>query len=121
MRSGGPTKKSATGRRCECRLEDSGHVPRIRHRCFRADLGDRHQHRQHQCDHTYRKGNLGRSWRRLKVSPLADPAIWAQLKDYNRADFHPDDSDTTELVESWRVRLYGEDGTLNGKLTRAAA
>ena len=55
------------------------------------------------------------------MSPLADPAIWAQLKDYNRADFHPDDSDTTELVESWRVRLFGEDGTLNDKLTRAAA
>jgi uncharacterized protein len=36
---------------------------------------------------TYRKGNLRPSWHRLKASPLADPAIWAQLKDYNRADF----------------------------------
>jgi predicted metal-dependent hydrolase len=70
---------------------------------------------------TYRKGSLRRSWRRLKTSPLADRAIWVQLKDYNRRDFHPDDSDTTELVESWRAKLFGEDGTLNDKLTRAAA
>jgi uncharacterized protein len=70
---------------------------------------------------TYRRGNLGRSWRRLKTSPLADTALWAQLKDYNRADFHPDDSDTTELVESWRARLFGENGTLNHKLMGAAA
>ena len=70
---------------------------------------------------TYRKGNLRRSWRRLKSSPLADPAIWAQLKDYNRPDFHPDDSDTTELVESWRAELFGAEGTLNDKLIGAAA
>jgi hypothetical protein len=70
---------------------------------------------------TYRKGNLRRSWRRLKTSPLADPAIWAQLKDYNRPDFHPDDSDTTQLVESWRHTLFGEDGALNDKLIGAAA
>jgi predicted metal-dependent hydrolase len=70
---------------------------------------------------TYRKGNLRRSWRRLKTSPLADPAIWAQLKDYNRPDFHPDDSDTNELVETWRMQLFGEGGTLNDKLIGAAA
>src|SRR5580692_11437371 len=70
---------------------------------------------------TDRKGNLRGSWRRLKASPIVDPAIWAQLKDYNRSDFHPDDSDTTELVEAWRARLFGEDGTLNDKLIRAAA
>ena len=70
---------------------------------------------------TYRKGNLRVSWRRLKASPIVDPAIWAQLKDYNRSDFHPDDSDTTELVEAWRAKLFGEEGTLNDKLIRAAA
>ena len=70
---------------------------------------------------TYRRGNLRRSWRRLKTSPLADPAIWAQLKDYNRPDFHPDDSDTTEIVESWRRKLFGKDGTLNDKLIGSAA
>jgi len=45
----------------------------------------------------------------------------AQLKDYNRPDFHPDDSDTTELVETWRQELFGEQGTLNDKLIGAAA
>jgi uncharacterized protein len=70
---------------------------------------------------TYRRGNLRRSWRRFKSSPILDPALWAQLKDYNRPDFHPDDSDTTELVETWRAELFGEDGTLNDKLIGAAA
>jgi len=70
---------------------------------------------------TYRKGNLRRSWRRLSSSPLADAAIWVQLKDYNRPDFHPDDSDTTALVESWKATLFGEDGTLKDKLIGAAA
>jgi uncharacterized protein len=70
---------------------------------------------------TYRKGNLRRSWRRVKASPIMDPALWAQLKDYNRPDFHPDDSDTTELVETWRAELFGDQGTLNDKLIGAAA
>ena len=70
---------------------------------------------------TYRKGNLRRSWRRLKSSPIVDPKLWAQLKDYNRPDFHPDDSDTTALVETWRAELFGENGTLNDKLIGAAA
>jgi predicted metal-dependent hydrolase len=69
---------------------------------------------------TYRKGNLRRSWRRLTSSPIADPALWAQLKDYNRRDFHPGDSDTTELVEAWRSKLFGEQGALNDKLMGAA-
>ena len=70
---------------------------------------------------TYRSGNLRGSWRRLKASPIVDPTIWAQLKDYNRPDFHPNDSDTTELVEAWRVKLFGERGMLNDKLIGAAA
>jgi hypothetical protein len=69
---------------------------------------------------TYRRGNLRRSWRRFKSSPILDPALWARLKDYNRSDFHPDDSDTTELVQTWRVELFGEHGTLNDKLMGAA-
>ncbi len=70
---------------------------------------------------TYRPGTLRQSWRRLRGSPIMDPALWAQLKDYNRADFHPDDSDTTELVEAWRERLFGDEGSLNDKLMGAAA
>ncbi len=70
---------------------------------------------------TYRRGNLRRSWQRLQGSPIVDPALWRRLKDYNRPDFHPDDSDTTELVETWRTALFGEHGTLNDKLIGAAA
>jgi predicted metal-dependent hydrolase len=70
---------------------------------------------------THRRGNLRQSWRRLKTSPIVDPAIWTQLKDYDRPDFHPDDSDTTELVETWREKLFGEHGTLNDKLIGVAA
>ncbi len=46
--------------------------------------------------------------------------LWDQLRDYNRPDFHPDDRDTTELVEQWRAELFGEDGTLNDKLATKA-
>jgi predicted metal-dependent hydrolase len=47
--------------------------------------------------------------------------LWDQLKDYNRPDFHPDDRDTTELVEGWRAELFGAQGTLNDKLATSAA
>jgi predicted metal-dependent hydrolase len=70
---------------------------------------------------TYRRGVLRKSWKRVKSSPIMDPALWAQLKDYNRPDFHPDDSDTVELVETWRTELFGEQGTLNDKLTTGKA
>lgn len=68
---------------------------------------------------TYRRGNLRASWRRFRHSPLVQPELWAQLKDYNRPDFHPDDSDTDALLDEWRERLFGSDGTLNDKLVGA--
>lgn len=70
---------------------------------------------------TYRPGNLRKSWRRVRRSPLLTRALWDQLRDYNRPDFHPDDRDTTALVEQWRETLFGEDGTLNDKLVGTAA
>ncbi|HEY1651727.1 MAG TPA: metal-dependent hydrolase [Acidimicrobiales bacterium] len=70
---------------------------------------------------TYRPGKLRKSWRRVKASAIMDPALWRQLKDYNRPDFHPDDSDTTELVETWKAKLFGEQGTLNDKLMSGKA
>jgi hypothetical protein len=70
---------------------------------------------------TYERGNLRRSWRRLRRSPLLTRELWEQLRDYTRPDFHPDDRDTTELVDRWRAQLFGEQGTLNDKLTTAAA
>jgi uncharacterized protein len=70
---------------------------------------------------TYRRGNLRRSWARFRRSPIMRRQLWDQLRDYNRPDFHPDDSDTNELVERWRAELFGQDGTLNDKLATSAA
>jgi predicted metal-dependent hydrolase len=70
---------------------------------------------------TYRRGNLRRSWRNFRRSPIMRRALWNQLRDYNRPDFHPDDRDTTDLVGHWRNELFGENGTLNDKLATSAA
>ena len=70
---------------------------------------------------TYRRGNLRRSWRTFRLSPIVSQELWRQLRDYNRPDFHPEDRDTTQLVEQWRSVLFGEHGTLNDKLATSAA
>ena len=70
---------------------------------------------------TYKRGNLRKSWRKIRRSPIMQRELWQQLRDYNRADFHPDDRDTTALVTEWRSTLFGDAGTLNDKLAGAAA
>ena len=67
---------------------------------------------------TYRRGKLRKSLKNLRHTSIYTQRreLWRQLKDYNRPDFHPDDSDTTELVETWTKELFGEHGTLNDKL-----
>ena len=64
---------------------------------------------------------LRRDWKEFRKLPLMRREVWQTLKDYDRRDFHPDDDDTIELVEQWRKNLFGENGTLNDKLTGAAA
>ena len=64
---------------------------------------------------------LRQSWKRFKSSPLASRELWRQLRDYNRPDFHPNDRDTTALVAEWRDRLFGDEGSLNDKLSGRAA
>jgi predicted metal-dependent hydrolase len=70
---------------------------------------------------TYRPGRLRQSWRRFRESPIMRRELWNQLRDYNRADFHPDDRDTSDLVVAWRAELFGKDGSLNDKLATSAA
>lgn len=70
---------------------------------------------------TYRRGNLLPSLRKFRHSPVLSRELWRQLRDYNRPDFHPDDRDTTALVERWREELFGAQGTLKDKLTTPAA
>jgi predicted metal-dependent hydrolase len=65
---------------------------------------------------TYKPGQLRASWKRFKKSPVMQKKIWDQLKDYNRTDFHPDDSDTDALVAEWGAKLFGDNGSLNGLL-----
>lgn len=67
----------------------------------------------------YRPGNLLRSWRRFRSSPVMRPEVWRRLRDYNRHDFHPDDHDTSELVAMWREELFGREGYLNDRLPPA--
>jgi predicted metal-dependent hydrolase len=70
---------------------------------------------------TYRRGELRRSWRRFRRSPLVQGDLWDRLKDYDRPGFHPDDRDTDELVARWREELFGAEGTLNDKLAGGVA
>jgi predicted metal-dependent hydrolase len=69
---------------------------------------------------TYKPGVLRASFRRFRKSPIVSKALWEQLKDYDRPDFHPDDSDTNELVATWRATLFGDAGRLNDKLATTA-
>ena len=46
-----------------------------------------------------------RSIRRLRTHVFFQPAVLRRLRDYDRADFHPDDHDTVELLDHWRAEL----------------
>jgi predicted metal-dependent hydrolase len=70
---------------------------------------------------TYRRGNLRRSFRRLRSSALMRKSTWDRLQDYERPDFHPNDWDNTELVDEWRSRLFGAEGDLNRWLIGSVA
>jgi predicted metal-dependent hydrolase len=68
---------------------------------------------------TYNPGNLATSWRRFWRSPLMRPEIWHRLREYNDADFHPNNRDTRTLIERWRDDLFSPDGPLIDKLAIA--
>ncbi|WP_067477542.1 metal-dependent hydrolase [Actinomadura hibisca] len=55
---------------------------------------------------------LAASLRGLRHSPWLTPEVARHIRDYNRRDFHPDDHDTTALIEEWKVRLFGTEGEL---------
>lgn len=68
----------------------------------------------------FRWSELRTSLRRLRSNPFAQREVWRKLRDYNRSDFHPDDHDSTALLDEWRERLFGADGTLNDRLAKSA-
>ncbi|MFN3714310.1 MAG: metal-dependent hydrolase [Alcanivoracaceae bacterium] len=45
-------------------------------------------------------------------------AFSPKLLEYFRPDFHPDDSDTSELLEIWKNKLFGNKGRLTGLITK---
>lgn len=49
---------------------------------------------------------------RLRHSPFASPRTARQLFQYHRRGFHPNDRDTTELIATWRDKLFGPRGEL---------
>jgi len=51
---------------------------------------------------------LAQSLWRLRNNPFLSSAFRAAIGDYNRADFHPLQHDTSELEEAWRAWLDGE-------------
>ena len=59
---------------------------------------------------------VARSLWRLRRSPFASPTQVKQLFEYHRRGFHPNDRDTTELVGTWRDRLFGRSGELRDLL-----
>ena len=56
---------------------------------------------------------LRRSWKRFRRSPMVSKATWRRLKDYERVGFHPDDHDSSALLDHWRGELFGAEGRLN--------
>ncbi len=46
-----------------------------------------------------------RSVRGLRTHVFFQRSVLRRLKDYDRADFHPDDHDTAELLAHWRIEL----------------
>jgi predicted metal-dependent hydrolase len=69
---------------------------------------------------TYRRRGLVRSFREYLRLPFFSKSMWRRIRDYNRADFHPDDHNSDELVAYWRAELFGDDGRLNHLLAGAA-
>src|SRR5690242_1118033 len=61
---------------------------------------------------TYRPVVLVRSLFALRHSPFLGRDVLARLRSYNVRGFHPDDWDATELIERWKVELFGEQGAL---------
>jgi predicted metal-dependent hydrolase len=61
---------------------------------------------------TYNPIRLGRSIARLRHSPFLGRDVIAHLRAYSRPGFHPDDVDSTDLLERWTAELFGPEGTL---------
>ena len=55
---------------------------------------------------------LARSLWGLRRSPWLTGSVLRHLRDYDRRGVHPDDHDSSALIEEWRTRLFGPTGSL---------
>ncbi|HEX2312621.1 MAG TPA: metal-dependent hydrolase [Thermomonospora sp.] len=65
---------------------------------------------------TYDPVRLVGSLARLRHSPFLAREVIRNLRAYNRPGFHPDDVDSTEILDRWRAELFGPEGALTGHL-----
>ena len=65
---------------------------------------------------SYEPGRLRASWQHFRRTPMFRREIWDQLCEYDQPGFHPDDRDTSALVERWREELFGAEGSMNHRL-----
>jgi predicted metal-dependent hydrolase len=61
---------------------------------------------------TYHPRALVASWRRFRRHPIVSREMWERLKAYERPGFHPNERPTHDLIETWRERLFGEQGQM---------
>ncbi len=57
-----------------------------------------------------------RSLWRLRRSPFTSLRAVRQLFSYQRRGFHPNDCDSSELISTWRAKLFGSEGALTDVL-----
>src|SRR3954467_12675413 len=57
-------------------------------------------------------GRVLRSLWRLRRSPFTSRRALRQLHRYHRRGFHPCDCDSSELISTWRAKLFGSEGAL---------
>ena len=70
---------------------------------------------------TYRWGSLWSSIKRTVKAPLFSKELWRMLREYNQPGFHPNDRDSSELIENARRQLFDDvDGRVTPKLAASA-
>ncbi len=59
------------------------------------------------------RGVLRSHWREFRTAPLFRREVWNALREYDAAQFHPSQRDTTSSEQYWRERLFGPTGEIS--------
>ncbi|GAA1463498.1 metal-dependent hydrolase [Williamsia maris] len=71
------------------------------------------------CDRAaYNPVRLARSVSALRGNPWFSRDLARELRTYHRRGFHPDENDTTHLLERWSAELFGDNGVLVPRVPR---